>query len=322
MILQTIGWITLSVPLTTALTLGSIYWLSGRRRPSLTEQARHQLLTEQVAFAFVKLSHGVTHYRLEGPQDQPTFVFVHGVTNLAYTWHGYVDSLTRAGYQVLTFNLFGWGFSDRPGGRYDDAFFARQILELLDALELHQPVHIVGNSLGGAIAAAFTARHRNRIQSLTIIAPAMVDQHNKPNWYFTAPIIGDWIFRVLGLALLEQRFLQGVDPDDPHIPIFRQHFRTQAKFAGYEDSLLRTARDFPLDAMEPIYRSLAQIKNIPIHLVWAQDDRVSPYRFAALIKRLTPNVQLHVLETGGHGIVNSQQDFIQSILLNISVEVM
>jgi alpha-beta hydrolase superfamily lysophospholipase len=60
------------------------------------------------------LSRGVTHYTLEGPQDGPLVVLIHGLTTPAFVWDGIAPVLVARGYRVLRYDLFGRGCSDRP----------------------------------------------------------------------------------------------------------------------------------------------------------------------------------------------------------------
>ena len=47
--------------------------------------------------------------------------------------------------------------------RYDPEFFDKQLLDLLDALNITEKVSLVGEDLGGVIAAAFLNRHPARV---------------------------------------------------------------------------------------------------------------------------------------------------------------
>jgi pimeloyl-ACP methyl ester carboxylesterase len=63
------------------------------------------------------------------------------------------------GHRVLTYDLYGRGYSDRPGGEQDARFFIRQLEDLLEHQGVTQPVTLLGYSMGGAIGAAFAAKH-------------------------------------------------------------------------------------------------------------------------------------------------------------------
>ena len=54
---------------------------------------------------------------------------------------------------------------------YDRDLFKGQLLDLLERLEVTDPVHLVGFSFGGATAANFTAAHPDKVRTLALIAP-------------------------------------------------------------------------------------------------------------------------------------------------------
>jgi pimeloyl-ACP methyl ester carboxylesterase len=97
-------------------------------------------------------------------------------------------------------------FSDKvtPIARsvYDPDLFDRQLDQLLARLGISGPIDLVGHSMGGLIAATYAARRRERISSLTLIAPAGVEM--RMHWIVRMvqrPIIGEYLFRVFGRQL-------------------------------------------------------------------------------------------------------------------------
>ena len=74
-------------------------------------------------------------------------------------WHLVVD--------VISFDNRGTGRSDKPPGGYEFANMATDVLGLLDTLQL-QRVHLLGFSMGGAIAQEFAIRHPDRLGRLIL----------------------------------------------------------------------------------------------------------------------------------------------------------
>src|SRR4249919_2422345 len=81
---------------------------------------------------FVQLSEGVTHYELGGPADGRTVLLINGFSTPYHIWDPTFVGLTKAGFRVVRYDLYGRGFSDRPVAEYDGNFFDRQALDLLD----------------------------------------------------------------------------------------------------------------------------------------------------------------------------------------------
>ena len=68
---------------------------------------------------FIELSDGWVHYHFEGLESGPAVVLVHGFSVPAYIWDPTFQALADAGYKVLSFDLYGRGYSDRPDKVYD-----------------------------------------------------------------------------------------------------------------------------------------------------------------------------------------------------------
>ena len=66
----------------------------------------------------------------------PIVVLIHGGTIPSFVWDKQVKPLTQAGFQVLRYDQFGRGYSDRPSVDYDRAFYQKQLGDLLAALDI------------------------------------------------------------------------------------------------------------------------------------------------------------------------------------------
>src|SRR5256885_1393360 len=86
--------------------LGFNYQLHSRETASLDANAR-----QGAPGQFVKLSKGVVHYELAGPETGRSIVLVHGFSVPYYLWDGTFETLVKAGYRVLRYDLYGRGLS-------------------------------------------------------------------------------------------------------------------------------------------------------------------------------------------------------------------
>ncbi len=102
---------------------------------------------------------GVPHtYELTAPPatpETPVLVFVHGWLLSRHYWQPVVARLS-ADYPCLTYDLRGFGESgcsppETPSAAYGLAAYARDLVELLAALQI-QEAWLIGHSLGGSIA--------------------------------------------------------------------------------------------------------------------------------------------------------------------------
>ncbi|CAG7600093.1 3-oxoadipate enol-lactonase 2 [Paenibacillus solanacearum] len=102
-------------------------------------------------------------YRLDGPSHGPTVVLANSIGTTLHMWDGLVPELTQH-FRVLRYDFRGHGASDAPAGAYSMDRLGRDVIELLDALQLNR-VHFIGLSFGGAVG-----------QWLAIHAPERIDR--------------------------------------------------------------------------------------------------------------------------------------------------
>src|SRR6478735_4190543 len=99
-------------------------------------------------------------------------LFVHGLGGSSQNWSALMPLLadTLDGEAV---DLPGFGDSPPPDdGNYSVTGHARAVIRLLDAGG-RGPVHLFGNSLGGAVATRVAAVRPDLVRTLTLISPAL-----------------------------------------------------------------------------------------------------------------------------------------------------
>ena len=114
-----------------------------------------------------------TNYQVVGGAGEPTesVVFIHGMgTDSLASFHlTLAPPVSAAGVDVISYDLRGHGKTDRPASGYTIDDFVADLDDLLTALAVPRPVHLVGNSFGGTIAYSFAAAHPDRVRSLVCI---------------------------------------------------------------------------------------------------------------------------------------------------------
>ncbi|MFJ6294033.1 alpha/beta fold hydrolase [Streptomyces griseoviridis] len=103
--------------------------------------------------------------------EPPVVVLVHGLLtdSLASYYFTLGPALSAAGMDTVMYDLRGHGRTDRPATGYRLEDFVEDLALLLDALDERRPVHLVGNSFGGTVAAGFAAWHPERTATVTMI---------------------------------------------------------------------------------------------------------------------------------------------------------
>ena len=102
------------------------------------------------------------------PAPAAPLLLVHGWPQHWYEWRGLVAEL-KGERRLIMPDLRGFGWSDAPSGPIEPEVFVRDLLALLDALELEQ-VDVVGHDWGGFSSLLLSARHPERVRRLLAVS--------------------------------------------------------------------------------------------------------------------------------------------------------
>ncbi len=103
-------------------------------------------------------------FEQEGDGDD--VLFISGLADEGACWVDQVAGL-KDRYRLTTFDNRGVGRSSTPDGPFQIADFAADTIALMDQLGLERP-HVVGSSMGGAIAQELALAHPGRVRSLVL----------------------------------------------------------------------------------------------------------------------------------------------------------
>jgi len=103
-------------------------------------------------------------------------------------------------FDCAALDLPGSGFSPPPrtGAGYSVTGHAGTVARLIETLDAG-PVHLVGNSMGGAVAVRLAARRPDLVRTLTLISPALPDLKLRASAahfpVLALPFAGEWLIR-------------------------------------------------------------------------------------------------------------------------------
>jgi pimeloyl-ACP methyl ester carboxylesterase len=101
-------------------------------------------------------------------------ILLHGLLLSQEMHRPLAEDLAARGNRAITIDLLGHGSSDRPRDmwRYSMAFYAQQVLALMDHLEIEQAV-VMGTSLGANAALEVASASPERLRGMVIEMPVL-----------------------------------------------------------------------------------------------------------------------------------------------------
>ncbi len=247
---------------------------------------------------FIELPDGTVHYEMAGPPNGQGVVLVHGFSTPYHTWDANFDALAKAGFRVLRYDLYGRGYSDRPDTTYDANLYERQLLDLLSALNIDQPVDLLGFSMGGAITTIFADRHPTKVRKL-----GLIDTAGFPSRQALASRLG--LAPVVGELVMCFYFRTDKHPEKN---------RVQMRYKGFRRALLSTMRHGPLGNLAETYRRVGE-QNRPVLLIWGREDRTIPFETHERVKETIPHLEFHAIDDAGHGPHGERPELVNPLLI-------
>lgn len=249
---------------------------------------------------FATLSCGTVHYELDGPEDAPAVVLVHGFSVPSYIWDPTFEALVDAGFRVLRFDLYGRGYSDRPKVDHTLDLFVEQLDEIVEKLGIPAPFHLVGLSMGGPVTAAYTRRHPRRIGSLTLVDPMTERLSFAQIFPVVVPLLGEYAMGVYVVPFL----LPGRQQDDllnpDRFPEWTARYEVQMRYTGYRRAIMSTLRHF-MREVNPLSEYAAAGKTgVPILLFRGESDLTVRARHISAVRRAIPKAEFHEIPESAH----------------------
>lgn len=270
------------------------------------ERRRHLPLMEEDNFRFVDLSDGRCCYRLDGPECGLPILLLHGATVPSWQFDRFVPLLADAGFRTIRADMFGHGYSERPECDYSIDIFVRQLHELIEWLDLRERTHVIGHSLGAAVAARLVAGEARRFDSAILYAPMLDFLATNPMLNVVRmPLLGELLMqRFVKPALLRRRTRQYIGIDDGR---WVAMFEKQLAEPGFGRALLSMFRCGALGDQEDAYRSLGK-SEVPVLVMYSENDKLVGEGQIRRLGQLMPSAEVHRLRGSGHGMLLAEPE--------------
>jgi pimeloyl-ACP methyl ester carboxylesterase len=223
--------------------------------------------------------------------------------------------------QVLAVDPRGIGRSTKSPPPYSVEAWADDFAAMIDMLGLG-PIHVLGSSLGGAMALALAQRHAGKLKSLIVVGGfSELDRATELNFRLRLRLIqklgmSEEVADYMGLWTLTRKF---INSDAGYATMRANQANIQANsassYSAFVEALLAWGRCQPGQEREPKFTSLLGSINLPTLVVTSDNDHLIPRELSDLIAARIAGAKLAVMPGAGHIPFMEQPDEVVRIVL-------
>jgi pimeloyl-ACP methyl ester carboxylesterase len=244
---------------------------------------------------------------------QPALL-VHGLGGSSRNWSALMERLA-GDVECEALDLPGFGASPpADSGSYSLAAHARAVVRCID-VSGRGPVHLIANSLGGAVCTRVAAFRPDLVRTLTLVSPALTELRPQRTAVPTA------LLAAPGMARLLRRMTRDYPPEQRARGVLRLCYGDPARitpeeFAGavaeqerrqalpyFWESLARSARGlvnaYTLGGQHSLWRQAERVL-APTLLIYGGKDRLVSFRMAGRAYASFRRSRLLTLPDAGH----------------------
>ena len=248
----------------------------------------------------------IRHLRL-GPEDGTPVLMIHGFGADLSTWMFNQQALAED-RPVYAVDLPGHGGSAK---QVDDASvegLARTIRAYMDAARIDK-AHLVGHSLGGAIAVAIAIDAPERVTALTLVAPAGMGEE------IAGDFIAGFISETRSRKLRPVLEMLVANPDLVSADMVEDVLKFKRLDGAPEALKAVAAANFEGGAQKVSLRDRLGEVSVPVNVVWGEDDRILP---ASHAEGLPEGVKVTRLPGVGHIAHMEKSSEINNVIKSVS----
>jgi len=236
----------------------------------------------------------------EQEEDRP-IVFIHGLSGQWQNWLENIPRFAKA-RRIVALDLPGFGTSEMPEEKLSIELYGNFVADLCRRLDL-APAVLVGNSMGGFVAAEVTIRAPEVVERLMLLSSAGVSQMeiarrplmagakvvgflataNVPQkrWVARRPVPRHWVMSLIC------RHPSGIKPDAMYEALMKG-----ANKPGFEPALRAT--------IEYDFRDRIPQISCPTLVIWGEKDMIIPVKDADAFVSMIDGARKTVIEDTGH----------------------
>lgn len=236
--------------------------------------------------------------RLDGPEDGPVLVLSNSLGTNHAMWDTQMAALT-ASYRVLRYDTRGHGASDAPPGAYSLDRLGRDVVDMLDLLDIEQ-AHFCGLSLGG-MTGQWLAVHAPARLGRLVLANTSAYMGPPSGWQARIESVWHSGMAPLAEAAIARWFTPGFADAAPQAVAAIRAMLLQSSAQGYA-GCCAAIRDMDL-------RPLAALNRVPTLVIAGAADPATSVADAQFLQQQATDARLAVLDAAHLSNVEQAQRF-------------
>lgn len=292
---------------------------------------------------FTEIDSVLLHYRLQKPEGQNPLgriLLVHGLGGSSYSFNLTVPVLVDEGYEVLSVDLPGFGYSSRSTDfNHSQLSRAALLWKLIDQIEAKDSAETAayaaaasdsdgttgkdpglaprwflgGHSMGGGTVTAMAYLNPARTQSVILFDGALLETNQGSSGILQLPPINRYVQVILERFVLTEKNFAGIlasaygkTPGTDAVRAYAEPLQLPGT-ARSALGILRTSGNLPVEKLSEI--------DVPFYGIWGREDTWVPFTQTAELALYLPNFTFTSIEGAYHCPMETHSDEFNMILL-------
>ncbi len=249
---------------------------------------------EPKAATFADIEGTRVRYLDTGGEGEPV-VMIHGFASSLETWDAVRPAIEK-NRRIISMDLKGFGWTDRPEGDYSPEAQARLVLGLMTQRGVDRAT-IVAHSWGASVALAVALMSPERVQRMALYDAWVYEAQLPPFFHWSrAPGVGEALFSLYYPERADERMsLAFYDRSLVSEPLV-EAVEAALERPGTLAAALAAVRGQRYAQVEGRYRTVKQ----KVLLLWGREDLVTPLSYGERLAHDLPGSRLIVYPTCGH----------------------
>lgn len=249
-------------------------------------------------------------------------VLIHGVGGWAENWREVIEPIAASGRRAIAVDLPGFGETEAPGRVAhfgpNNAYYPQWVLSFMDGLGVDE-AHLIGSSMGGAVAGMAAVTSPARARSLTLVAGGGLGRDVALSLRLATLPGMIPLVQALGRPRHGREVLRTCFFDASRIPETLYEESERYGFDSYPEFVRALRSGVTIRGVRGLVRDhwvkqAARYRG-PVLAIWGREDAVLPVHHLAGAKEVFPQAEVRIIERCGHlPMIERTQEFLAATL--------